>query len=136
MTVRYRSTGKPAFDEGEPEVKPQPIAAKQARAEAMKEIEAREARQRTSGEDAHEAAVKSFDFAYRDVVSNPALLNEVLIERHARIEKAGRNRETIDWGVAYPEIGEAIREKAGLPNGPERERREVLDSIRKARGKE
>jgi hypothetical protein len=82
---------------------------------------------------AHDEAVKAFDYAYKDVTDNPQLLREVLSERRQVIEQAAKKGETVDWHTVLPEIGEKVRQRAGLPTSREREHHEWLEEARRAR---
>jgi hypothetical protein len=133
MTVKYRSTGK-EVSERAPAEKSAYLSRRQQRDEAMAQIyERREALEKAPAT-VHEEAVAAFDYAYKDVTGNPQLLREVVSERQRLIEEAAKKREVIDWHRALPEIGEKVRQKAGLPTSAERDRAEALDELREARG--
>lgn len=139
--LRYRSTGKPVFSAEKDE------SAEMARSEFKDKMQ-RNAQMREAIADRnfdrienhaakqHDEAVKHFDYAYKDVVGNPNLLREVLIERAKVINDAAQKREVIDWNSAYPDIGERIRQRAGLPTSAERERAEYFDEVRASRPKQ
>lgn len=138
MTLKYRSTGQevelkvaePLSPERTSELRrssPHAAALEQLASRREQEIEQSEA-------SAHDEAVKHFDYAYKDVTSNPYLLAEVVAERQRRIEEAAEKRQVIqDWDSTYREIGESIRVKAGLKPSAERDREERLEEMQRAR---
>ena len=140
MTTRIRSTGAEILPLPETATHEELSEARRrglnSEANRMREAIA-ERIERHREEDAissHDVAVEQFDYAYKDVTSNPHLLKEVVREREALINEAAMKRETVDWHNAYRKIGETVRKKAGLPSGEKIEREEVLSDMRKARG--
>jgi hypothetical protein len=142
--VKYQSTGKPLTNDEEFEALKQnaqerrrhsPLAMRDA---AMNKIYERSDKlaEGMPAEEAHDEAVKHFDYAYKDVISNPHLLNEVGNEYRRATLEAAKKREVIDWGRKLPEIGEAVRKRAGLPTSAEREHYEWLEEAKRARCKE
>ena len=139
--LRYQSTGKPIMEETPADEREERLRVmrendpKTQRDRAIEQIASRREGQLEKLESsAHDQAVDHFDFAFKDVVSNPQLLREVMLERDRVIRDAAEKRQVIDWGRAYPEIGERVREKAGLPSGAQQEREGYFDELRKARG--
>ncbi len=143
MTVFYRSTMQPAIS-GEPvepltesEIEQLKDPERNPRNLELEKIAERNAeRTHKAPEIRHEEAVKQFDYAYADVANNPVLLAHVVAERAQLIESAARNGETVDWAVELPKIGDKVRQKAGLPTGPEREHFEWIQEARQSRGKQ
>lgn len=106
---------------------------RRARDEAFEQIVAKREAMEEAPAKAHDRAVDAFDYTFTDVRN---LMPQVLEERNRKIEEAAREGKFIsDWNSFYREIGETVREKAGIarPKEADRERDEVLEDMKKSR---
>jgi hypothetical protein len=157
--LKYRTTGGKVFSD-EAREDPDAVAAEHIRSKrtermrAMEEIAGKSTRSYSpeKSKDDYLGIIKRFDYRYKDVISNPVLLNEVSIELQKKIGEAVVEGRALDIDSAVTEVGERVRglafgapknpdggeyhREAGLDVGWQKQREESLEQIQGTRGKE
>lgn len=135
MTLRYRSTG---HEVGEVEKVSERVypSAKEQREKALAAIEGRVDSMTPTAERVRDEAEKGFEERHPDIAER-RLQRHVYAESVRMAEMRLRSGGAVtDWDSLYDAAADEVRKRAGMPTLGERERREALGDMRKARGQE